>query len=61
MVRGYCACDGGAAGEDGGEGGGGAAVFEDYAEGREVLVEGEESGEEGGFGVENCDCVLFFV
>ena len=61
MVRCYCACDGGAAGEDGGEGGGGAAVFEDYAEGGEGAVQGEKSGEEGGFGVEDCDCRAFLV
>lgn len=57
VVRGDCAGHGGATGADGGEGGGGAAVFENDAEVREALMEAEESGEEGGFGVEDRYCL----
>ena len=51
MVCCDCASDGGTAGFDGFDGFGGGAVFEYDAEAGEVVVEGEESGEEGGFGV----------
>jgi len=55
VVGGDCSDDRGAAGENSSQGGGSAAVLEDYAQLGESGVEGEESGEEGGLGVEDCD------
>ena len=55
MVGGDCSDDRGTAGEDGGQGGSSAAMLEDYAQFGESSVEGEKGGEEGGFGVEDCD------